>query len=154
VATGLKNAYAHVFDSDGALWTTEIAESIGDREAPDELNRVERGADYGWPACVGDRQPVASFGGDGERCQGTVRPVAEFGPSATATSIVVNPFADGELIVTLWVTGQVVSVEADGSSTPELFIEGLPRPQSLLVDGDTLLVADHQQGAIYRVSER
>jgi glucose/arabinose dehydrogenase len=121
VATGLKNAYAHVFDSDGALWSTEIAEPIGGAAAPDELNRIERGADYGWPACVGDRQPVESFGGDRERCQDTMRPVAEFGPGATATAVVVNPFAAGEFI--------------------------------LLVDGDTLLVSDHEQGAIYRVAE-
>jgi glucose/arabinose dehydrogenase len=153
VATGLKNAYAHVFDRDGVLWSTEIAEPIGGSAAPDELNRIERGADYGWPACVGDRQPVAAFGGDRERCQDTVRPVTQFGPGTTATAVVMNPFAAGELIVTLWVAGQVVSVDADGAREPRPFLEGLPHPQSLLVDGDTLLVSDHEQGAIYRVSE-
>lgn len=154
VATGLKNAYAHVFDSDGVLWSTEIAEPIGGTRAPDELNRIERGADYGWPACVGEGRPVESFGGDHERCQNTVRPVEEFAPGATATAIVVNPFATGEFIVTLWVPGRVVTVQADGSGEPQPFLEGLPHPQSLLVDGDTLLVADHEQGAIYRVAER
>ena len=142
-----------MFDRDGALWSTEIAEPTGGTAAPDELNRIERGADYGWPACVGDRQAVASFGGDREHCRDTVRPVAQFEPGATATSVAVNPFAAGELIVTLWVTGSVVSVRADGSGEPRPFLEGLPHPQSLLVDGGTLLVADHAQGAIYRVAD-
>jgi glucose/arabinose dehydrogenase len=152
VATGLKNAYAHVYDTDGALWTTEIAEPIGGSAAPDELNRIERGADYGWPACVGDRRPVAAFGGDLERCRGTVAPVAEFGPGATATSIVVNPFAVGELVVALWNAGEVVAVAADGSGRPRPMIGGLTRPQHLLVDDGALFASDHERGTIYRVT--
>lgn len=152
VATGLKNAYAHVFDDDGVLWTTEIAEPVGGVAAPDELNRVEHGADYGWPACVGDRQPIASFGGDRERCARTVAPVTEFGPGVTATSVVVDPFVDAAFVVALWNAGQVVSVAADGAGDPRPLISGLPHPQHLLVDGDDLLVSDHQQGAVHRIT--
>lgn len=154
IATGLKNAYAHVFD-DGALWITEVAEPIGGVTPPDELNTVEvrRDADYGWPACIGDRQPVESMGGDRERCADTVPPIVEFGPGATPTSVAVSPFADDELIVALWNAGQVVSVAADGSGDPQPLVEGLPHPQHLLADGDALLVSDHEQGVVYRVTD-
>jgi glucose/arabinose dehydrogenase len=162
VATGFKNAYAHVFDGSGALWSTEIAEPIGGAEPPDELNRIERGADYGWPACVGDRRPVESVGvaaedqpdvgGDPQRCEDTVAPVAEFGPGATATSVVVSPFDDDAFIVALWMAGEVVSVAADGSGEPTALVEGLARPQHLLTDGHTLLVSDHARGTIHRIT--
>lgn len=58
----LKSAHAHYFTDGGQLWTTEVAEAIGGSSAPDETNRVLAGADYGWPACVGDRDPVAAGG--------------------------------------------------------------------------------------------
>jgi len=151
VATGLKNAYAHVFDAAGTLWTTEIAEPIGGSAAPDELNRIARGADYGWPACVGARRPVAAFGGTTLRCRDTVAPIAELGRGATATSVAVNPFADGELLVALWNAGEVVGVAADGSGGPRPVIDGLPHPQHLLVDDGALFVSDHEQGTIYRI---
>ena len=152
VATGFKNAYAHVHDRSGALWTTEIAEPTGGVAAPDELNRVERNGDHGWPACVGEGRPVARFDGDARRCAGTVAPVVTFDAGATATSVVVDPFAEGGLLVALWNAGQVVRVAADGAVEP--FVTGLPHPQHLLVDGGTLLLSDHERGVIYRITRR
>jgi glucose/arabinose dehydrogenase len=151
LAAGLKNAYAHVYDSRGRLWTTEIAEPIGGVAAPDEINRVTPGEDYGWPACVGDRVPVDAFGGDPVRCGRTVRPHATFAPAgATPTSVVVSPFDDRELLVALWNVGRVVAVPLDGGA-PRDVLTGLDRPQHLLVDGDALLVSDHATGTIWRV---
>lgn len=161
VATGFKNAYAHAFAPDGTLWTTEVAKPIGGVAWPDELNRVawpgdrtssRPGAAYGWPACSGDRRPVEEYGGDRAGCQETVRPVVEFDAGATPTSIVASPFAADEFIVALWNAGRVVSVTTDGEREPQPFVRGLPRPQHLLVDGDSLLVSDHQQGVVYRIA--
>lgn len=156
VATGLKNAYAHAV-VDGELWSTEIAEPIGGVAAPDELVRIRPGADHGWPACVGDRTPVAAYGGDDGSCADTVRPAATFGAGATPTSVVRDPFGDG-LLVALWVAGDVVAVPRTDPTitappTPsEVVVDGLRRPQHLLVDGDGLLVSDHAAGEIWRVA--
>lgn len=153
LASGLKNAYAHTYDGDGQLWTTEVAEPIGGSAAPDELNRVTTGGDYGWPACVGDREPVAAFGGDADRCRDTQRPQVTFDPSgATPTSIVVSPFDTDQFVVTLWNVGRVVTVPVAGNGPPEELLAGLERPQHLLVAGDTLLVSDHATGTIWRVT--
>lgn len=151
LASGLKNAYGHVYDADGQLWATEVAEPIGGVAAPDEVNRVAAGRDHGWPACLGDRTPVDSFGGDVARCEETVRPHATFEPGATPTSIVVSPFDDERLVVALWNTDRVVTVSTGGAVRGEPLLTGLGHPQHLLVDGDALLVADHATGTIWRV---
>jgi glucose/arabinose dehydrogenase len=156
VASGLKNAYAHVVD-DGVLWATEVAESIGGVTAADELVRVREGADYGWPACVGDRVPVPAFGGDERRCADTAPPAVTFPAGATPTSVVANPFGEG-LLVALWNTGEVVVVTPDAAAATEtaaastVLVDGLPRPQHLLVDDGTLLVSDHELGAVWRIT--
>jgi glucose/arabinose dehydrogenase len=151
LASGLKNAYAHVYDRDGRLWATEVAEPIGGVAAPDEVNRITPGGDHGWPACVGDRDPVDAFGGDEDRCGRTVRPHATFTPTgATPTSVVVSPFDDTELLVALWNTDRVAAVPLDGGVARDL-LTGLDHPQHLLVDRDALLVSDHGTGTIWRV---
>lgn len=155
VASGLKNAYAHVYDDRGQLWATEVAEPIGGVAAPDELNQIVLGGDYGWPACVGRQVPVEAFGGDDGRCARTRAPLLTFDEiGATPTSIVVSPFDDGHFVVALWNVGRVVTVATDGDAPPEDLVTGLTRPQHLLVDGDTLLVSDHERGSIWRVRRR
>lgn len=151
LASGLKNAYAQVHDADGRLWATEVAEPIGGVAAPDEVNRIDAGGDYGWPACVGDRMAVNSFGGDPERCGRTARPHATFEPGATPTSIVVSPFDEERLVVALWTTDRVVTVPLEDGGPSEPLLTGFGHPQHLLVDGDALLVSDHATGTIWRV---
>ncbi|MEL7210563.1 MAG: glucose sorbosone dehydrogenase, partial [Actinomycetota bacterium] len=70
VASGFKNAYGHTYDDEGRLWVTEVSDGGFDgSDAPDELVAVVAGADHGWPRCVGDRVPVAEFGGAASACQ-------------------------------------------------------------------------------------
>lgn len=156
LASGFKNAYAHVYDRDGQLWTTEVAEPIGGASAPDEIDRVVAGADHGWPACVGVREPVDAFGGDEQRCADTVPPVATFDPAGvTPTSIVVDPADPDRFIVTLWNAGRVVTVPVDGGTEPEDLLTGLEHPQHLLIaDGDAVLVSDFETGTIWRVTRQ
>lgn len=152
VASGLKNAYAHTYAARGQLWTTEVAEPIGGSSAPDEINRVIAGVDYGWPACVGDREPVPAFGGDEARCGHTGPPHVTFEPiGATPTSIVVNPFDTDQLVVALWNVGRVVTAPISGEGEVTDLLTGIERPQHLLVDDDALLVSDHATGTIWRV---
>lgn len=163
LATGLKNAYAHVFDGNGRLWITEIGDGAVTGEnfegqPPEELNRVVAGADYGWPRCFGNQEPALNRDGTAKICAQTEPPVTLFPPQNTPTSLAVAPWDDSVLLVALWVGGEVMAVQleegVDGrfiaSNTP--FLTGIANPQHLLPTPDgALLVSDHSTGTIYRI---
>ena len=158
LATGLKGAYGHTVDAQGRLWTTEIGDDpIDDGAPPDEVNLVVTGADFGWPQCAGNQEPVTRYGGSDERCAATRSPVALFPPGSTPTSVAIAPWDATILLVALWNTGEVVQVQltADGdNATGEVstFLTGLRNPQHLLAWRDgSLLVSDFASGAIYRI---
>lgn len=52
---GHRNPQGLAWDSQGRLWATEHGRS-GILSGLDELNRIERAANYGWPAIEGDKQ--------------------------------------------------------------------------------------------------
>lgn len=160
LATGFKHAYARTFDADGTLWQTEMSDGTYDGEpAPDELVMVEAGDDFGWPRCIGDRQPVEFYEGTAEYCDTTPRSHALFEPGATPTSVAVAPWDDTVLMVALWVEGRVVAVpvagpDVDGQPVDYAdFLTGIERPQHLLADGDRLLVVDYGDGRILEIEE-
>lgn len=153
VATGLKNAYAHVFDENGRLWITEIADgSIGDVTLPGEINLVVDGADFGWPTCYG--RELA-----GSNCDGT-RPAVKVLPEhSTPTGIAVSPFSENSLFVALWLTGEVIEVpltfvgdNARGGERP--FIQNMENPQHLFTHPDgSLWVSDYATGTIWIINQ-
>ena len=59
-ATGLRNTTAFGWNPDtAALWGMDS--SAGEkRDIPEELNRIEAGKNYGWPACYANHQPNVS----------------------------------------------------------------------------------------------
>ena len=83
-ARGLRNSMAMAIDPrDGVLWQGENSRDAinvampalkNDNELPhDELNRIDRGAHYGWPYCYDNSQPSPEYPkGD---CSGYRRPV-------------------------------------------------------------------------------
>lgn len=156
IATGFKHAYAHTFTADGKLWAVEMTDGNFDGErASDELVQVSRGDDGGWPFCVDDNRVVAEFGGTPEICAESPSSHALFGPGSTPTSIVVAPWDPELLLVTLWITGTVVAVPTDPAGAPyvgQVIIDGIESPQSLLVDGDRVLVADHETGTVFALT--
>jgi glucose/arabinose dehydrogenase len=70
-STGHRNPQGLAWDGDGALWSTEHGRS-GIGSGMDELNRVVRGGNHGWPVIEGD-----------EGGAGMVTPVAHSGPDVT-----------------------------------------------------------------------
>lgn len=68
---GHRNPQGLAWDDRGRLWSTEHGPS-GVTSGFDELNLIERGANYGWPEIQGD-----------ERREGMRSPVAHSGPSYT-----------------------------------------------------------------------
>ena len=161
LATGLKGAYAHAFDADGNLFTTEIGDDpVNGQAPPDELNLVVSGGNYGWPQCFGEQQPAENYGGTEEACQETLSPLALFAPQSTPTSVVASPFAENTLLVALWGPAErgvvQVSYDLDAPAATEVtpFIEGLELPQSLLnLPDGSLLVSAFAAGVVYRVVE-
>lgn len=159
LATGLKGAYAHAFDGDGRLWTTEIGDDrVNGQPPPDELNLVVAGADFGWPQCYGFREPAENYGGTAARCAETRPPVVLFEPQATPTGVVASPWEADTLLVALWTRGVVVRVPVtfagdNATGTAEPFAGGLQNPQHLLVLPDqSLLLSDFSTGTLYRVT--
>lgn len=68
---GHRNVQGIAWDDAGNLWATEHGRS-GVLSGYDELNRIERGADYGWPAIQGS-----------EAAEGLRAPDAHSGPNVT-----------------------------------------------------------------------
>lgn len=161
LATGLKNAYAHTYDSQGRLWITDVADDrVNGIAAQDELNLVVEGADFGWPQCYDLQIPATNFDGTEAICDQTRLPVALFPPHATPVSVIPSPWNSKVLLVANWAGPDpavfAVTYEMEGdnaiATNIEPFIRGLIRPQSLLTLADgTLLVADHGNGKIYQI---
>ena len=151
-AAGFKHAYATVELDDGRVVAVEIGDGRSDGEVPpDEVVIVEPGADHGWPDCVGDNVPVVERGATAATCDDLPPSLATFEPGATPTSIVVAPWDPSTLLLTLWVTGELVSVSLNDGSTTTL-ISGLSGPQHLTVDGDDVLLLEHRRDRILRLA--
>ncbi len=73
-AIGLRNSVALVFDPiAGVLWAGENGMDIASTTLPpDELNKIEQGKNYGWPACYGVAVRARGFGAS--TCRGTAVP--------------------------------------------------------------------------------
>jgi glucose/arabinose dehydrogenase len=155
-ATGFKHAYAHAPAGDGRWFVTEISDGRLDGEPPpDELVIASSGDDFGYPRCIGDREPVGEFGTEPEECADTPRSHALFEPGSTPTSVAVAPWDDAVVVVALWNTGEVVAVPAEPGSEPyepEVVVTGIEHPQHLMADGDRLLLTDHTGGRIVAIA--
>jgi len=63
-ATGLRNSLALAWVAPGVLLQGENSIDYPDENAPpEELNALVAGADYGWPTCIGARQPARGYEG-------------------------------------------------------------------------------------------
>lgn len=152
VATGFKHAYATVELSDGRVVVAEVGDGRFDGEVPpDELVVLVPGADHGWPDCIGDNVAVRERDATEARCAEVPGSLALFEPGATPTSIAVAPWDDTELLVALWVSGELVGVSVDDGSTRTL-ITGLSGPQDLTVDGSDVLLVEHRRDRVLRLA--
>ena len=155
-ATGFKHAYAHTPVDDTRWFVTEISDGrLDGRVPPDELVIAASGDDFAFPRCIGDRVPVAEFGGTAANCAGSPRSLAVFAPGSTPTSVVVAPWDPELVLVALWNQAQVVAVPASPVGQPHSgapFLSGIEHPQFLLADGARLLVVDFDSGRVLAVT--
>ena len=72
----------------GDIWMTEMGPNGGD-----EVNRIERGSNYGWPLVSLGRSYSGSWQSDNFQMEGTINPVVFWMPSISPSSLV---FYDGD----------------------------------------------------------
>ena len=177
VSRGNRNPYAVAWGNvpvdlsqpDGErAWQLFASENGPDfNDAPDEVNHIRWGHDYGFPEQFGQ----AAEGADGEPYSGPIYAVTPHA-SASGLAYVDNPAWPAEyrtLYVSLFgqifdeaIVGHAVervslsAAEAAAGPTyrgqPSTFISGLDRPLPLAVDpAGNLLVGDYATGVIFRV---
>ena len=152
-ATGLRSASGIAFSPSGAIYVTDNGEGWPfQADAPDELNVLLGGGDYGWPRVWGQPPP------DG----GSIGPMALFPAGAGAGSLLFysgRMFVEytADLLVALPNLGQVARVDIVSDVTGyhayvHNFIGGLQRPAAL-AEGPQgeLYVADAATGFVYRL---
>jgi glucose/arabinose dehydrogenase len=158
-ARGLRNPYGlAVRPGTPQLYATDNGRDDFDDQVPDELNRIVRGGNYGWPNC---------WGNGGGSCRGTVAPVALFEPHASADGIAFytgRTFSKryrGDVFVAEF--GQTVGSGYHGHKLVDVhfagrritvsdFATGLVNPLAVAIAHDgSLLVADYGSGIIWRI---
>jgi glucose/arabinose dehydrogenase len=159
-ARGLRNPYGLAFQpATGALYATDNGRDDHDDQVPDELNRIVRGGNYGFPDCWGR--------GGGTHCKGTIAAVALFEPHSSADGLVFysrRTFPEryrGDAFVAEWGdsvnglgTGRILKdVHFAGSRvTVSTFATGFTHPVAVAIAPDSsLLVADWGSGTIWRI---
>ncbi|WP_303722698.1 sorbosone dehydrogenase family protein [Malonomonas rubra] len=92
-AKGLRNSVGLTFSPDGKiLWGSDNGrDMLGDDLPPDEINRLEKDGDYGWPYCYGNRIPDPDLGSMA-RCKETVSAAVELQAHSAPLGIA---FGDG-----------------------------------------------------------
>ncbi len=164
VARGFRNPFDLAFAPDGELFCTDNAPDVPVRsadDAPDELNHVIEGRDYGHPTVWGEPPEDSPIQG----------PVAALPAHAAATGITffTGPQArdfEGDALIATWGPGLGrssythnvlrVSLAPQGETyTGEVhpFVTGLDRPTDVVIAPDgAVVVSDHVGKRIYRVS--
>jgi len=108
---GHRNVEGLAFDSQGRLWEAELGNNT-----MDELNLIQKGGNYGWPACEGTS---GSCGNPKFIKPARTWPVAQASPSGLA--IVHNTLYMCALRgMRLW----VMHIQGNGTSTPQAFFQG------------------------------
>lgn len=77
-ASGLRNTVGFDWRSDGSLWGADMGRNnIGADKPPDEFNLIQRGNDYGWPYCYGQKVVDPEFN-QAQRCTNSIAPALDF----------------------------------------------------------------------------
>ncbi len=154
---GHRNLQAAALDADGQLWTIEHGPKGGD-----ELNRIEPGANYGWPVISYGENYDGSAVGDGITARdGMEQPVYYWDPVIAPSGMVfydgpMFPDWQGDILAGSLTPGALVRLElTDGKVTGEerlLTDAGRIRDVALAPDGAILVLTDAAPGALLRLT--
>lgn len=154
-AKGSRNTQALTLDPQGRLWAVDHGPEGGDR-----LDRVEGGANLGWPFVTGGRDYSGAPVGVGLSHEGMVSPLHVFeetvGPSGAAFysgamlagwqgSLLVGGMANESLMRIEVAGGQVTGLE-------EIDIGRRIRDVQIAHDGSVWMITEHEDGELLRLS--
>lgn len=157
-STGLRNPYGlYPAKGGGVLVTVNGQDDLGDGEPAEMLVLARRGRFFGWPRCWPSYAKRRLMG----RCAGVTKPLAYLEPHSSANGLVQGALGTDDVFIALW--GQyssydhgryVARVDLDRGRVTR-FVRGLPHPLAVARGRDgSLLVADWERGAIYRIHRR
>jgi glucose/arabinose dehydrogenase len=155
---GHRNPQGAALDAEGRLWVIEHGARGGD-----ELNRIERGANYGWPVVsYGVEYSGAPIGSGQPRAEGFEEPVYYWDPVIAPAGMAFyggDLFEgwSGDVLASSLNPGGLVRLRLDEDGLvageerllPEL---GRVRDVEVLEDGSLLVLTDDPQGGILRVT--
>jgi len=151
---GHRNPQGAALDADGQLWVNEHGARGGD-----EVNRVKKGANYGWPVIAYGRHYSGLKIGEGTAKPGMEQPVHYWDPSIAPSGMT---FYDGAIAAwrgDAFVGSLKFDYIARLSGTPLREVERIEAPQTARVrdvrtgpDG-ALWFLSEGNGAIYKITE-
>lgn len=150
-ALGLRNPWRFSFDRrSGALWAADVGQN-----AWEEIDRIEKGGNYGWNVLEGDTCFKPSFLCSPERYQGPIHVYPHSEGSSITGGFVYRgqeiPSLIGRYIYGDFVSGKIWALSLDGK-TNELLLDTELTISSFGEDsGGELYVLAYGDGVVYRV---
>lgn len=138
VATGLRHP-ADVAFAAGGLWTVDTASrSFAADPLLDELNRIEPGAHFGWPYCIGARNRAALPGG--LDCAEASAPALSFPTHSTPVGLATYsgdalPSLQGRLLVVLQGSNNEAHMQGYALAAVAFDDAGMPAGYELIAPG-------------------
>lgn len=151
-AYGFRNPWRFQFDSaNGKLYGADVGDFTWE-----ELNRIEKGRNYGWPVhegeclsnCTGFTDPIHAYHHDGSSASVTGGPVyrGTMFPSEYRGSLFFGDYADG------WIKRAVLNADGDVTSVHDFDNQaGSVVDMKVAPDGSMYYIT-YYPGALYRVS--
>lgn len=154
---GHRNIQGGAVDASGNIWFNEHGPKGGD-----ELNLIKQGANYGWPVVTyGVDYSGAEMGEGLTEQEGTEQPVYYWDPSPALSGMAFyegEMFADwqGDALIGGLQSQDLIRLTIDGDRvTGEArYLQGIGRVREVEVaaDGALMLITDHENGALIRVT--
>jgi glucose/arabinose dehydrogenase len=156
---GHRNIQGAALDGSGTLWTVEHGARGGD-----ELNRPERGKNYGWPIITYGRDYSGAKIGEGTARAGLEQPVYYWDPSIATSGLAVYdgalfPSWKGNLLVGGLAGAQLSRLTLEGGRVvaEEKLLEGRgDRIRDVRVgpDGAVYVLVDDGNGEVLRIAPK
>ncbi|MEL6509267.1 MAG: PQQ-dependent sugar dehydrogenase [Pseudomonadota bacterium] len=150
---GHRNPQGAALDASGQLWVNEHGARGGD-----EVNRVERGANYGWPVISYGRHYSGLPIGEGQAKEGLVQPVHHWDPSIAPSGMMIYtgemfPEWQGNLFVGSLKFDLISRLSPEGEELEQIQGDETARVRDIRQAPDgSIWVMSVGNGAIYRVS--
>lgn len=153
---GHRNPQGAGLDARGVLWTAEHGAQGGD-----EINRIKKGANYGWPVISYGRHYSGGRIGEGTSKPGMEQPAFYWDPSIAPSGLMIYqgdmfPEWRGDMFVGSLKFDYIARLDISGGTAREIEqIKGIEteRVRDIVQDRDgSILFISVGQGAVYRLS--